>query len=163
MSLASRFEVALPAWIDAFVDGWGRPLESEADCMALAIALSAENVMRGTGGPFGAVVSDERTGQILGVGVNVVTAAGISLAHAEMVALSLASPATADKIKGKVRIDGSSTVFPITEAVAEEYRAEQPKVRVTVGFSGTGGGFKKFLVGETDKVLKAPVTLWPAG
>lgn len=90
MSLAQRFEVSLPAWVDAFVDEWGRPPESEADSMALAIALSAENVVRGTGGPFGAVVSDESTGRILGVGVNVVTAAGISLAHAEMVALSLA-------------------------------------------------------------------------
>lgn len=90
MSLANRFEVTLPAWVDAFVEAWKRPLESEADCMALAIALSAENVLHGTGGPFGAVVSDERSGQILGVGVNVVTAAGLSLAHAEMVALSLA-------------------------------------------------------------------------
>ncbi len=51
---------------------------------------------------------------------------------------------------GKVAIDGSSTVFPITEAVAEEYRAVQPNVRVTVGVSGTGGGFKKFIAGETD-------------
>ncbi|HMB70308.1 MAG TPA: PstS family phosphate ABC transporter substrate-binding protein [bacterium] len=54
------------------------------------------------------------------------------------------------KLKGTVRIDGSSTVFPITEAVAEEYRSVQPKVRVTVGISGTGGGFKKFTAGETD-------------
>jgi phosphate transport system substrate-binding protein len=51
---------------------------------------------------------------------------------------------------GEVKIDGSSTVFPITEAVAEEFRSEAPNVRVTVGVSGTGGGFKKFLRGETD-------------
>ncbi len=50
----------------------------------------------------------------------------------------------------EVRIDGSSTVFPITEAVAEEFRSEAPDVRVTVGVSGTGGGFQKFLRGETD-------------
>jgi phosphate transport system substrate-binding protein len=50
-----------------------------------------------------------------------------------------------------VKIDGSSTVFPITEAVAEEYQIQQRgKVRVTVGISGTGGGFKKFCRGETD-------------
>lgn len=55
-----------------------------------------------------------------------------------------------DKLKGTVRIDGSSTVFPITEAVAEEFGKVNPKVRVTVGISGTGGGFKKFCVGETD-------------
>lgn len=50
-----------------------------------------------------------------------------------------------------IKIDGSSTVFPITEAVAEEFQKEkQGKVKVTVGISGTGGGFKKFARGETD-------------
>jgi len=50
-----------------------------------------------------------------------------------------------------IKIDGSSTVFPITEAVAEEFQREtRGKVRVTVGISGTGGGFKKFCRGETD-------------
>ncbi len=50
-----------------------------------------------------------------------------------------------------VKIDGSSTVFPITEAVAEDFQAsKRGKVRVTVGISGTGGGFKKFCRGETD-------------
>lgn len=49
-----------------------------------------------------------------------------------------------------ISIDGSSTVFPITEAVAEEFRNEEPGVKVTVGVSGTGGGFKKFGRGETD-------------
>jgi phosphate transport system substrate-binding protein len=47
-----------------------------------------------------------------------------------------------------IAIDGSSTVFPITEAVAEEFRAGNP-ARVTIGVSGTGGGFKKFCSGET--------------
>ena len=54
------------------------------------------------------------------------------------------------KISGKVKIDGSSTVFPITEAVAEEFGKENKHVRVTVGVSGTGGGFKKFCIGEID-------------
>jgi phosphate transport system substrate-binding protein len=50
-----------------------------------------------------------------------------------------------------IKIDGSSTVFPVTEAVAEEYQIlKRGKVRVTVGVSGTGGGFKKFCRGETD-------------
>ena len=49
-----------------------------------------------------------------------------------------------------VKVDGSSTVFPITEAVAEEFQKVHPNVRVTVGISGTGGGFKKFCAGETD-------------
>jgi phosphate transport system substrate-binding protein len=55
-----------------------------------------------------------------------------------------------NKLSGSVVIDGSSTVFPITEAVAEEFQKSNPDVRVTVGVSGTGGGFKKFLVKETD-------------
>ncbi|MDC4206544.1 MAG: PstS family phosphate ABC transporter substrate-binding protein [Candidatus Manganitrophus sp.] len=49
-----------------------------------------------------------------------------------------------------IKIDGSSTVFPITEAVAEEFQKKNSGVKVTVGISGTGGGFKKFCVGETD-------------
>ncbi|UKO98596.1 PstS family phosphate ABC transporter substrate-binding protein [Nostoc sp. UHCC 0870] len=50
-----------------------------------------------------------------------------------------------------IKIDGSSTVFPITEAVAEEFqKSQRGRVRVTVGVSGTGGGFKKFCRGETD-------------
>ncbi|HEY8270991.1 MAG TPA: PstS family phosphate ABC transporter substrate-binding protein [Pseudobdellovibrionaceae bacterium] len=50
-----------------------------------------------------------------------------------------------------IKVDGSSTVFPITEAMAEEFQAAQKnKIRVTVGISGTGGGFKKFCRGETD-------------
>lgn len=58
--------------------------------------------------------------------------------------------ADGEGLSGKVVMDGSSTVFPIMEAVAEEYSAEQPDVEVTVGVSGTGGGFKRFVVGETD-------------
>jgi phosphate transport system substrate-binding protein len=50
-----------------------------------------------------------------------------------------------------VKIDGSSTVFPVTEAVAEEFqKAKKQQIKVTVGISGTGGGFKKFCRGETD-------------
>jgi phosphate transport system substrate-binding protein len=49
-----------------------------------------------------------------------------------------------------IRIDGSSTVYPITEAVAEEFRNEQPDVRAVIGVSGTGGGFKKLAAGEID-------------
>lgn len=52
-----------------------------------------------------------------------------------------------------IQVDGSSTLFPVTEAVAEEFQKEkQGQVRVTVGISGTGGGFKKFARGETDVV-----------
>lgn len=51
---------------------------------------------------------------------------------------------------GSIKIDGSSTVYPLTEAVAEEFRNTEPGIRVTIGFSGTGGGFKKFGRGEID-------------
>lgn len=49
-----------------------------------------------------------------------------------------------------IKVDGSSTVFPITEAVAEEFQKQKKGIHVTVGISGTGGGFKKFCRGETD-------------
>lgn len=58
----------------------------------------------------------------------------------------------AENLSGNIQIDGSSTVYPITEAVAEEFRREAPDVRVTVGVSGTGGGMKKFSRGEIDMV-----------
>lgn len=58
--------------------------------------------------------------------------------------------ASDSKITGTVKVDGSSTVYPITEAVAEEFAEDAPRVRVTVGISGTGGGFKRFAAGEID-------------
>src|SRR5512134_2671017 len=65
-------------------------------------------------------------------------------------AIALLAPA-APALAQLVKIDGSSTVFPITEAVAEDFQQSvRGKVRVTVGISGTGGGFKKFCRGETD-------------
>ncbi len=51
---------------------------------------------------------------------------------------------------GAIQIDGSSTVFPISEAVAEEFQAAYPGTQVTVGVSGSGGGFEKFCAGQTD-------------
>jgi phosphate transport system substrate-binding protein len=61
-----------------------------------------------------------------------------------------ATPTQAPALAGDILVDGSSTVYPITEAMAEEFGKLHPKVRVTVGISGTGGGFKKFCNGETD-------------
>lgn len=61
-----------------------------------------------------------------------------------------AEGAPSEKLTGKISIDGSSTVSPISEALAEEFMREQPGVDVTVATSGTGGGFKKFAAGETD-------------
>jgi phosphate transport system substrate-binding protein len=53
-------------------------------------------------------------------------------------------------LSGNIAVDGSSTVAPISEAIAEEFNKEQSGVKVTVGTSGTGGGFTKFCAGETD-------------
>ena len=58
--------------------------------------------------------------------------------------------ATNAALSGEINIDGSSTVYPITEAVAEEFQKANSGVKVTVAFAGTGGGFKKFCNGETD-------------
>ena len=60
------------------------------------------------------------------------------------------APAEADATPALIQLDGSSTVFPISEAVAEEFQKANPNVRVTVGISGTGGGFQKFCRAETD-------------
>ena len=53
-------------------------------------------------------------------------------------------------VSGEIAIDGSSTVFPFAQAAAEQFQTENPGVKITVGQSGTGGGFEKFCAGETD-------------
>ena len=94
MSLHMACEMLLPHWLDEFVSAWAEPLETEAQRMHLAVTLAAENVRHHTGGPFGAIVVEEQGGRLLGVGVNLVTALELSLAHAEMVAVSLAQSAS---------------------------------------------------------------------
>ncbi|MEM9152327.1 MAG: PstS family phosphate ABC transporter substrate-binding protein [Cyanobacteria bacterium P01_F01_bin.3] len=61
-----------------------------------------------------------------------------------------AGGADGEGVSGTIQIDGSSTVFPISEAMAEEFQIANPETQVTVGVSGSGGGFKKFCAGETD-------------
>lgn len=97
MSLHHHFEIALPGWVDSWVghhlNERGMALDSAEHRMQMAVQLAAENVRRDTGGPFGAIVVDADSGRLVGVGVNVVTAGGLSIAHAEIVALSLAQRA----------------------------------------------------------------------
>ena len=93
MSLHTVCEISLPHWLEEFVGDWQEPLDTDVQRMHLAVSLSAENVRHGTGGPFGAIVVDEQDGTLLGVGVNLVTAVDLSMAHAEMVAISLAQSA----------------------------------------------------------------------
>ena len=71
---------------------------------------------------------------------------------AALSAVTLTQPVKAqnEALRGKVVVDGSSTVYPITEAAAAAFRKEYPNVDITVAISGTGGGFKRFAKGETD-------------
>lgn len=64
--------------------------------------------------------------------------------------LGVAAPAVLSQGGQEIQIDGSSTVYPITEAVAEEFMGQNPSVNVTVGVSGTGGGFRRFCAGEVQ-------------
>ncbi len=59
------------------------------------------------------------------------------------------APTTSITLEGEIVIDGSSTVYPVTVAAAEDFRKDHPAVQIPVGISGTGGGFKKFAAGET--------------
>ena len=90
MSLHMHCTLELPQWLESFVSEWPEELASPEQRMRLAVALSAENVKHHTGGPFGAVVVEDQTNKLVGVGVNLVTTADLSIAHAEMVAISLA-------------------------------------------------------------------------
>ena len=87
--MSFSLELPLPDWLDAYLSP-PRRLDGPAACMALAVELSAQNILNQTGGPFGAVVVDARTGELLGVGVNLVVRSGLTMAHAEMVALAVA-------------------------------------------------------------------------
>jgi phosphate transport system substrate-binding protein len=87
-----------------------------------------------------------KTCSVLAAAVLTVAACGHESATSTEDAARRAAPAT----QGLVTIDGSSTVFPVTEAMAEEFQKANAGSRVTVGMSGTGGGFKKFCRGEID-------------
>jgi phosphate transport system substrate-binding protein len=81
---------------------------------------------------------------------NVLTPLATALALFTLVGCGGGEGGESSAVSGAVTLDGSSTVFPIAEAVAEEFQIANPEVRVTVGFSGTGGGFERFCAGETD-------------
>ena len=88
MKISSHCKIELPLWVGPFLENWQEPLATTSERMRLAIALSEENVRQKTGGPFGAVVVSEETGELVSVGINLVTTAGFSVAHAEIVALT---------------------------------------------------------------------------
>jgi tRNA(Arg) A34 adenosine deaminase TadA len=92
-AMATRFHAELPPWVWPFLDDYDAPLTSSADRMALVHALADRNWLAGNGGPFAAVVADPSSGEIVSVGVNVVLSSGLSSAHAEVTAISLAQAA----------------------------------------------------------------------
>lgn len=90
MKPASGFRVDLPDWMNEFAEKLPECLTSARERMAVAISLSDQNVRRDTGGPFGALVVVRETGQVVSLGVNRVETQLCSVAHAEIVAVSLA-------------------------------------------------------------------------
>lgn len=84
--------ISLPDWVNSVVD-WQHSYRSDDEKMALAIELSRQNVLRGTGGPFGSAIFEVDTGKLLSVGVNRVMPLHNSSAHGEMVAIMLAEQA----------------------------------------------------------------------
>lgn len=90
MELSNSCVIELPAWIVPFLKAREGSLATISERMQLAIDLAEENVRQDTGGPFGAIVVDEKSGELVSAGVNLVTSSGLSMAHAEIVALTLA-------------------------------------------------------------------------
>ena len=84
-----ELRIALPPWVAEVVE-WTRPYPDDDTRMRLAITLAAENVRRGTGGPFGAVIVEEETGRLLSIGVNRVVPENNSILHAEVIAFMMA-------------------------------------------------------------------------
>lgn len=82
-------EITLPPWVAEVVD-WTRRYPTDEERMRLAIELSRENVLRETGGPFGAAIVVEQTGELVGVGMNSVQRLSNATLHAEMVAFMVA-------------------------------------------------------------------------
>ncbi|MDX1459914.1 MAG: nucleoside deaminase [Xanthomonadales bacterium] len=90
MDIRNRCAIELPGWVTAWARENGQGLTDPDSRMAFVIELSAENVRRGSGGPFAAAIFDPRSNGPISLGVNLVTSSGLSMAHAEMVAISLA-------------------------------------------------------------------------
>lgn len=86
---ARELSVRLPEWVDDVVD-WTRRYASDDERMRLAISLAAENVARGSGGPFGAVIVAEESGRLVSVGTNRVVPENNSILHAEVLAFMMA-------------------------------------------------------------------------
>lgn len=87
--ITPEIKIALPSWTESLVD-WKKRYKTDEEKMSLTINLSAENVSRKTGGPFGAAIFSAETGELSAVGVNQVVRLNNSTLHAEMVAIMTA-------------------------------------------------------------------------
>ncbi|SDG45874.1 nucleoside deaminase [Microbacterium pygmaeum] len=93
MQLATSFSATLPSWLLDDLDALPERLRTDEERMRLVNDLADRNWRAGNGGPFAAIVVDDATGALVSVGVNVVLSSGLTAAHAEVVALSLAQTA----------------------------------------------------------------------
>ena len=90
--MAEPLQIPYPAWVHQHVDWAARPA-SELDRLRVALALARQNVLQGSGGPFGAAIFEEATGRLVSVGVNLVVPLNNSVLHAEIVAFMMAEAA----------------------------------------------------------------------
>jgi tRNA(Arg) A34 adenosine deaminase TadA len=103
--LKDRVSLGLPDWVNAFIREQTYDFSETQERMRLAIDLSRENFLRGTGGPFGAAVFEQPSCRLVSVGVNVVVPQHTSLAHAEILALLLAQEAFQSHDLGTRRLE----------------------------------------------------------
>ena len=108
------FSLSMPPWIDGFLSRSRHDFATREERMAFAIALSEENVLRGTGGPFGAAVFAIDTGELVACGVNRVESEGIAAAHAEVMALSLAQKKIGNFDLGPYGLELATSAQPCT-------------------------------------------------
>lgn len=109
--LFPKFELVLPDWVSEFCDQWEQDFETEEVRAEFVVALSRENVLRETGGPFAAAVFDIERKMLIAPGVNLVVPARASLAHGEMVAMAIAQ-----QVMGTHDLGGSG--MPVLELVS---------------------------------------------
>ena len=88
--LSQQCQISLPDWVVPWLEDQRPQFSRDEDAMEFVISLAKENVRRGTGGPFSAAVVNQASGELVSVGINLVMGSRLSIAHAEMVAISLA-------------------------------------------------------------------------
>ncbi|HPS43198.1 MAG TPA: nucleoside deaminase [Treponemataceae bacterium] len=110
--MMERFTIAMPPWLKGFLAARPRDFKTPEGRMAFAIALSAENARRGTGGPFGAAVFSVATRELVSCGVNRVVGESASIAHAEIMALTLAERGAGSWDLGPANLELVSSAAP---------------------------------------------------